>query len=428
MPRSCFVSNVVQAAAILSLSVSSLLTAAADVVAADWPQFLGPDRNGISPEADLIDEWPAGGVKEIWRVPGGVGMSGVAVRGDMAVTLVQNGGQQRVIALDVKNGSTMWSQAVAPAYRNQMGDGPRGTPAIAGSGVFVFTGDGTLARLQASDGKIVWSHNVLKQYGGRVAEYGMACSPLVTSDLVVVTAGASQGTVVACDIRTGEGRWSHGRGESAGYSSPATLTLSGWTQVVAFKGASVSGLDLKSGKQLWSFPYRTDYDCNIATPIAVNGNVLISAGENHGSTMLKVGSKGDRFQVSQVWASIGVGSAMRNEWQTAIHLGDHIYGLDNVGGAGPITHLVCLEAATGKPVWRNARFGKSNMIAADGKLIFTTMKGELVIARASPDGYEEVGRTTVIGETRQAPSLANGHLFLRDGKQIVCLDIRKNAS
>ena len=409
---------------LLFLVLTTATDASRNTNAADWPQFLGPDRNGISPETGLINSWPDGGPREVWRVKGGVGMTGVAVKGDTACTMIQSDGQQRVLALNAETGATKWSTPVAVAYKNGQGDGPRGTPTFVGGSVFVFTGDGTLARLKLSDGSVEWSHNVLKRHGGRPADYGMACSPLVVSDMVVVQAGATAGTVVACDLKTGEPRWTSGRGEAAGYSSPATFTVSGQSQIVAFKGASVSGIDLKSGNELWRYPYKTDYDCNTASPILVGGNVLISAGENHGSTLLKIGSKDDNFNVEKVWASTGGGSVMRNEWQTSIQLGDYLYAFDNVGSAGPVTHLVCIEASTGKQVWRKTRFGKGNMIAADGKLFATTMKGELVIVRATPDGYEEIGRGEIIGETRQAPSLANGRLFLRDGAEIVCLDAR----
>jgi len=404
-------------------AVSGLTTASAS--AADWPQFLGPDRNGISSETGLIDELPDGGPKEVWRVAGGVGMSGVVVQGDTACTLIQTEGQQRVIALSAKSGATKWSTPVAAEYANGQGAGPRGTPAFAGGSVFVFTGDGTLARLKLSDGSVEWTHNVLKRHGGRPADYGMACSPLVVSDMVVVQAGATGGTVVACDIKTGEPRWTSGKGESAGYSSPTLLTISGSTQIVAFTGGSVSGIDLKAGEQLWRYPYKTDYDCNIATPILIDGNLLISSGENHGTTVLKIGSKADKFKAEKVWASTGGGAVLRTEWQTAIQLGEYLYAFDNVGSAGPITHLVCVKAATGEPVWRKTRFGKGNMIAADGKLFASTMKGDLVVIRATPDGYEELGRSKVIGETRQAPSLSNGRLFLRDAADIVCLDVRR---
>ena len=161
--------------------------------AADWPQFLGPDRNGISTETGLIDSWPEGGPREVWRVKGGIGMTGVAVKGDTACTMIQTDGQQRLLALNSETGATKWSTPVAPAYENGQGDGPRATQTIVGEAVIVFTGDGTLARVKLSDGAIEWSHNVLKRHGGRPADYGMACSPLVVSDLVIVKAGATAG-------------------------------------------------------------------------------------------------------------------------------------------------------------------------------------------------------------------------------------------
>jgi outer membrane protein assembly factor BamB len=249
----------------------------------------------------------------------------------------------------------------------------------------------------------------------------MACSPLVSDGLVIVTIGSPSATVVACDLKTGETKWTAGQGEKAGYSSPSVLKIGGKDQLVVFAGASAFGVDPASGKQLWKYAYVTDYDCNIATPLAVGGNVLISAGENHGSALLKIGSNST---VSEVWTSIGTGSVLRNEWQTSIQSGGHLYGFDNVGSAGPVTHLTCVKAATGERVWRQLRFGKGNLIAADGKLFASTMKGEVVIVSATPDGFQELGRQTVLGRTRQAPTLADGRLYLRDDEVIVCLDVR----
>jgi outer membrane protein assembly factor BamB len=176
---------------------------------------------------------------------------------------------------------------------------------------------------------------------------------------------------------------------------------------------------------LWRYPYETDYDCNIATPIAVDGKVFISSGENHGSVLLKLTPKGEKFAVEEVWSSQGTQSVLRCEWQTPILLDGKLYGLDNVGSAGPVTHLACVDAATGQRLWQQARFGKSNLIAADGKLFFSTMAGELVVVRASPSAYEEIGRQQTLGPTRQAPSLSGGLVYLRDEKEIVCLDVRQ---
>jgi outer membrane protein assembly factor BamB len=176
---------------------------------------------------------------------------------------------------------------------------------------------------------------------------------------------------------------------------------------------------------LWSYPYETDFQCNIATPVAYENNIFISSGENHGAVMLGLKAQGDEFQVAPVWESQGPQSVLRTEWQTAILLDGHMYGFDNVGSAGPITHLACIKAATGERAWQQLRFGKGNAIAADGKLFISTMNGELVIVRATPAGFQEIGRQAVLGPTRQAPALANGLLYLRDNKEIVCIDVQR---
>ena len=390
--------------------------------AADWPQFLGRTRNGISSETGLLDKWPEGGPKVLWRAPGGVGMSGLAISGGRLLTLVQKDGQQIVLALDAVTGKPHWQTPVASEYKNQMGNGPRATPAISGDQVFVFTGEGILAALAVRDGKVQWSHNVVEDLKGKPAEYGMACSPLVVGEHVIVTAGVPGAAVVAYEKKGGKLAWKAGD-DPAGYSSPALLHVGGREQIVAFTGPSAIGLAPNTGALLWRYPYVTDFDCNIATPLAVDGKVFVSSGENHGSALLSLEKSGDEFAVKEAWTSQGAASVLRNEWQTSILLDGHLYGFDNVGSAGPVTHLTCVNAAAGKRVWQQPRFGKGNLIAADGKLWISTMKGELVVVRATPRAYDELGRGEFVGSTRQAPALADGRLYLRDDAEIVCLDI-----
>ncbi|MCO6456987.1 MAG: PQQ-binding-like beta-propeller repeat protein [Pirellulaceae bacterium] len=410
----------------LSLSLGAQLLAVR-TAKAQWPQFLGPQRNGISAETGLVDRWPADGLKVLWRTAGGVGMSGLAIEDGRLVTLVQSDGKQWALALNAADGQRQWRTEVAPEFKNSMGDGPRATPAIDGSRVFVFTGQGVLAALDVRTGKLLWSRNVVEELEAKVADYGMACSPLVVGDLVIVTAGAPQGTVAAWHKETGERVWTAGN-DSAGYSSPALLQVGGRSQLVVLTGSSVLGLSPQQGTILWRYPYVTDYDCNIATPLAIGQHVFISSGESHGSVLLALRPSGERFEPQEVWSSQGTRSVLRNEWQTSILLGGHLYGLDNVGSAGPVTHLACIDAATGQRVWQQPRFGKSNLIAADGKLFFTTMKGEVVVVRAAPDGYQELGRQQVTGSTRQAPALAEGRLYLRDDAEVVCLDVRGSSA
>ena len=391
----------------------------------EWPQFLGPNRNGISAETGLLDSWPKAGPKELWRVKGGIGVSGFAISRGRAVTMIQTAGKQDVLCLDAETGKTLWQTHVAPECSNGRGDGPRATPTIVGERIFVYTGDGVLAALNFADGKILWSHNILEEHNARPAEYGTACSPLVAGNNVVVVIGAPQASVVAYDAKSGELTWKAGTKDPTGYSSPALLEVGGKQQVVAFTGNSLLGIAPKTGGVLWRYPYETDFDCNIVTPLGIKGHVFISAGENHGSVLLKLSPSGEKFDISEVWASQGVKSVLRNEWQTSVLLDGYLYGFDNVGGAGPISHLTCIDAATGERAWQQIRFGKGNMIAADGKLIICTFEGDLVVARASPKGYEELCRMPVIGSTRQAPALCDGLVYLRDDDELVCVDLRK---
>jgi len=420
--RACFFS----ASRICLLIVGTMLLGSAwqFAHAADWPQFLGPQRNGISAETGLLETWTDESVAEIWRADGGIGMSGLAIRDGKLITLIQNAGFQRIVAHHAVTGERLWQNPIAPAYKNAMGDGPRATPTIVDDQVFVFTGEGILAAVDFKTGRTVWKQDVFGGTDADPAEYGTACSPLVIGDLVIVTAGSPTATMVAYNRKSGTKMWGTGD-DPAGYSSPALLNVNGQKQLVAFTGNSLLGLHAKTGAALWRYPYVTQYRCNTATPIAIDGKVFISSGENHGSVLLNIKATGNTYDVGEVWASQGTRSTMRNEWQTSILLDGYLYGFDNVGSAGQVSHLTCIDARTGRRQWQQARFGKGNMISAEGKLFMSTMKGEVVIARANPTKYQELGRKLVMETTRQAPALSDGRLYLRDDQEIICLDVRK---
>lgn len=402
-------------------------TASSSISLADWPSFLGSNRDGVSSETGLIETWPEGGLREVWRVPGGTGMSGISVLGDRLVTLAHQDGQQVALALDVKTGQQLWRLTLAPEYENSMGNGPRATPALGGGRAFVMTGEGIVVAINLADGEMLWRRELPEEFGGEPSEYGMAGSPLLVDDQVIVHAGGERGQIVALDAALGETVWATGSGKAA-YSSPTLLEIAGQKQLVSFVAQGIVGLDPRSGEKLWEYAFPTDYDCNIAVPISLQGDVFISAGENHGATRLRLVRDADRYQVESVWESLGPRSVMRNEWQTALHWEGHLYGFDNVGSAGPVTHLTCVDAATGERRWQQVRFGKGNAIAAEGKLFMTTMDGDVVVARVSPAGYEELGRQRVLQTTRQAPSLSDGLLFVRDDEVIVCLQVGAEAN
>ena len=388
----------------------------------DWPEFLGKNRNGISAETSLIDSFPATGPVIRWRTAGGVGMSAVVVQGDYAVTTWNEEGKQWLVALDTADGKVKWKTQIGPAYKNPMGDGPRATPTIAAERVYAYSGEGILIAVDLASGRLLWSKDVMQELSAKPSEYGMSCSPLVIDDRLIVHTGADDAAVVAFAASDGKLLWKSGSGH-AGYSSPVLMDLAGTKQVVSFSGTAVLGFDPDSGKVLWSYPFETDYGCNTASPVSIDGGVFISSGENHGSVLLDVKLQNGTYAVSERWKSLDSKSVMRNEWQTSIVLGDHLYGFDNVGAAGPVSHFSCIEAKTGKPVWQKLRFGKGNLIYADGKFWLTTIEGELVIAKADASGFQELSRATLVGKNRQTLSIANGCGYLRDDSEVVCIEL-----
>ncbi|MCM2370534.1 PQQ-binding-like beta-propeller repeat protein [Aporhodopirellula aestuarii] len=390
---------------------------------ADWPQFLGENRDGTSTEAGLLDAFPESGPKVVWRVPGGVGMSAVTVADNLAITTFNEAGKQVLVAFDAVNGERVWQTSLASEYKNGQGDGPRATATVADGVVYAFTGDGILSAVKLKTGQLIWRTDALQVCEATESEYGMSSSPLVAGDSVIVHVGGRDTAVAAFDSATGQLKWSSGNGP-AGYSSPTLINVAGKRQIVSVTGVEALGLDPNTGAVLWTYPFKTPYACNTANPVAVNDDVFISAGENHGCVLIDVQQTGGKFEAEEHWASVDTKSVMRNEWQTSILVDGHLYGFDNVGAAGPTTHLTCLNATTGEPVWRKTRFGKGNLVLADGKLWITTMGGELVLVKVTPEGYRELGRAQLFGKTRQSLSIANGLGYIRDDREVVCINLR----
>ncbi|MFN9721406.1 MAG: PQQ-binding-like beta-propeller repeat protein [Planctomycetota bacterium] len=390
----------------------------------DWPQFLGKARNGLSAESGLISAIPKSGLKDIWNTPLGVGMSGLAVADGRLFTMFQDESAQYAVSLSTTDGSILWKSEIAAVYQNAMGHGPRATPCLYEAMVLIYSGEGILVSLDLKTGEKNWTVNVPRELGGQPSEYGMSCSPLVADGKVIVHAGTPSAAIAAFDSETGKLSWTAGQG-NAGYSSPVLMTLAGKTQIVSLTGAGAAGINPQDGTVLWFHEFPTEYDCNTANPVQLSDDtVLISAGENHGTAVLKIEPEGDIQQASEAWTSFGKDSQLRAEWQTPVVIDGHLYGLDNVGSAGPITNLVCIRLKDFETVWQKTRFGKSNLTAADGKLFLTTMDGELVLIEATPAAFRELGRTSVLESTRQAPVIADGRLFVRDDQRVMCFDIR----
>jgi outer membrane protein assembly factor BamB len=390
--------------------------------AADWPQFLGPTRDGSSPETGLLTTFPASGPGVLWKVEGGDGYSGISVSGGRCYTLVQRNNEELVVALDAATGKEVWKYRLGPAYKNRYGDGPRSTPTVDGKQLYVQSANGPVVCLDAATGKEVWRTDLFQTFKTKNISWGLSASPLIDGNLVLVMPG-DPGGVAALDKTTGKTVW-HTAKDKAGYASPVVLNVGKKKQIVFFTGNAVLGIDPAGGKELWRETWKTAFDVNIATPLVIGSQVFVSSGENVGCALLEpAGSK-----VKTIWDSKGsdnVKPVMKNYWATSVHYQGHLYGLSSEHD--PPANLRCLDAATGKIVWEKERFPMCNLTLADGHLFILTVEGDLVVAAASSRGYQEKARARVLQKARyvNAPVIADKKLYARDEKSILCLDLAK---
>ena len=389
----------------------------ASLHAADWPNWLGPNRNGSSPETGLLTTWPSSGPKLLWKVPGGDGYSSVAVAQGKAITLVQRPDGEYVLALDAAKGTELWKTKIAPFYKNGYGNGPRSTPTIEGDFVYVQSVSGPLVCLKAQGGDVVWSKDLLKEFGAKNISWGLSASPLVEGDLVLALPGAKDAGVAAFNKKTGALVWKTGS-DRASYATPIAVTAGGKRQIIFFNAAGLLAVDPEKGKELWTVPWTTEFECNIATPLVLGDTLFVSSGEFVGCALFKL--KGEAAP-EVVWQSKGKKSVMMNYWATSVEHDGHLYGFS--GQFDQRIDLHCVEAKTGKLKWSQNDFGKGSVTLADGHLFMTTKAGDLVLARATPERYEEKARVTLLGENRTVPTIANKRLYARDRQNVFCFDL-----
>ena len=381
---------------------------------ADWPQWLGPNRTGISSETGLLTTWAKDGPAVVWQQELGEGFSGISVADGWIYTMFSAGEAEFVICLNEETGEEIWRFKTGDKYyERQGGNGPRSQPTVDGDRVFVLSAEGWLYALNAKDGKKLWLVDLYDGLGSRVPKFGFSTSPLVEGDLLLLEVGTRQGTFIALDKTNGAVKWASQR-DIVSYSSPIAVDIAGIRQVVFVSGEAAVGLSPTDGKLYWRFPWSTSYDLNIATPILVPpDHIFISSGYDHGAALLQIEPQGEGLSVKKVWESRG----MKNHFGTSLLIGDYIYGFDNA-------ILKCIEAKTGKEQWRHRGYGKGTLIYADGQLIILSDKGKLALADASPTEFREKASAQVLsGKCWTPPTLANGKIFVRDMHKIVCLDV-----
>jgi len=404
-----------------------LLAASARGAGSDWPQFLGPDRDGVYHGGDLANSWPHGGPPVLWHRDVGRGWAAPVERDGKLLIFHRVGNTERLECLEALTGKRIWSADSPTAYQDDFGfdDGPRGTPTIAGDRVYTYNPEGFLRCRDFATGKEIWSVDTKARFNQDKGFFGMACSPLVEGSAVVVNIGAKGAGVVAFDCASGKTLW-QATDDEAGYSSPIAATIGGKRYVLAFTRAGLDALDPATGKVYFQFPFRSSSNdsVNAATPLVTDDTIFLSASYETGATLLRFHENGP----DKLWADDGV---LSNHYSTSVIHGGDLYGFDGRQEQGQ--HLRCIELKSGKVQWSRDDFGAGTLIVADclptPLLVILTEKGELVEAAAAPDGYKEIGREQLVGfETRANAALANGLYFARGKSQLVCVDLRKPRS
>jgi outer membrane protein assembly factor BamB len=388
--------------------------------AGDWPQFLGPNRDGVAADP-VAGTFPAGGPKVVWSAKVGQGFSGPVVAGGSVVIFHRVGNDAVVRCLDAATGTEKWASKYPTDYRDDFGfdEGPRATPAISGGRVYTFGAEGMLACWNLADGAKAWSVDTRAQFHADKGFFGVACSPLVEGDLVVLNVGGKGGAgVVAFDRGDGRVRWK-ATGDEAGYASPVAATLGGRRYVLSFNRAGLAGIDPPTGAVKFSFPWRSrsHASVNAATPLVVGDDVFLSASYGTGAVLLHVGADG---KPGEVWSG---DESLSNHYATSVYRDGMLYGFDGRQEMTP--RLRCVEWKTGKVRWTQEDFGAGTLMRAGDRLVILTEKGELVIAPATPEGFRPVARARVLKSTCRAhAALAGGMLYARDQETLLCVDLR----
>ncbi len=382
----------------------------------DWPQWRGPNRDGLSQETGLLPSWPPGGPPLLWKATGlGAGYSTVAVDRGRIFTLGASSEIEYLIALDVRTGKEIWRARIGRRYENSRGDGPRGAPTVDGTRVYALGGNGDLVAADAATGKLVWHVNLLERFSAGNISWGISESPLVLSDRVLVNAGGRGGSLVALRKDDGSTLWA-AESDEAGYSSAVVAEIRGVRQAVFFTGERVVGARVDDGSVLWSYRRVSNRTANVATPIVRGNFVFVSSDYGTGCALLEIQGGASGMTAREVYFH----QDMKNHHASSVLVANTLYGFSSA-------ILTALDFMTGEVLWRDRSVGKGSLIVADGRLYLFGENGVAGLAEATRAGYRELGRfelKTSGSPTWSHPVVANARLYLRDQDTLYCFDVR----
>ncbi|HEV3143271.1 MAG TPA: PQQ-binding-like beta-propeller repeat protein [Gemmataceae bacterium] len=421
---------------------------AAQLMADDWPQFRGPNRDGISKETGLLKQWPKDGPPLLWTFSAaGLGYSGPAVVGDRLYMSGGRGDSDVIFALDLKSldggkPKELWSAKIGPLFQwkgNNWNNGPNASPTVDGEFVFALGGAGDLLCVEAGSGKEVWRKNLPRDLLGEVnpigggAEdptplgWGYAWAPLVDGEQLICVPGGKQGLLAALDKKSGKVLWqSKEVTDQATYSSPIVAEIGGIRQYICVTNPGIVGIAAKDGKLLWRYLRDPAYDdVVIATPIFHDNYIFSSVGFTQGCDLIKLAPTGSEIKVEKVISD----RSIQNRDGGTVLVGDHLYCYSEDSG------WVCHEFKTGKPAWAERdKLGRGSLTYADGNLYCCSEKGgNVVLIEATPKGWTEKGRFKLPRESTQRrqlgglwthPVIANGRLYIRDQEFLYCFNLK----
>jgi outer membrane protein assembly factor BamB len=385
--------------------------------AADWPQWQGPDRTGLSKETGLMKEWPASGPTVVWSSQNlGQGYGSMAVAGDRIYLQGMIGGNSTVFALNRADGKGVWSKALGRAESNDQGPGPRGTPTVDGDRLYVLTENGDLACLK-TDGTAVWQRNILKEFGGRQLRWLISESPLVDGAHVIVSPGGSGAGMVKLDKMTGKTVWtSKDLSDPAGYSSPIVADVGGVRTYMTFTAGAGVGVRASDGKLMFRYPNAANNVANITTPIFSDNKVFFTSAYDTGGGLVDLTAQNGEVKAKEIYFTRN----MKNHHGGVVLVNGYLYGFND-------SILTCLEFATGKQIWRDRSVGKGSVTYADGNLYIQGENNVVGLAEASPTGYKEKGRFQIADKGLPSwahPVVSGARLYVRNQDTLTVYDIK----
>lgn len=405
----------------LSLAILGLLLRSA--AAGDWPQILGPGRNGHAQGEKLSDSWPAGGPSVLWRYPLGSGYAGAAVAGDRVIAFQRVGSSERVECLAANDGRSQWKADFAATYRGGVDPdtGPRCVPLLAAGVAYCLGAAGDLHAVELSSGKKLWSRALYADYAGDEGYFGAGSTPILISGKLLVNVGGRGAGIVALDPSTGKTAW-QASDEAASYSSPAAAKVGGRDVAVFITRLSCVVADPAKGRVTKLFPFgMRGPTVNAATPLILDDKVLATASYGVGATLAPLSND----SAKPVWSS---DNAMSSQYSTPVEREGFLYGIHGREDQG-VAELRCIEAATGKVRWSQKGYGIAHLIRAGDKLLLQKADGQLALAAADPAAYRELASARVASvPTRALPALSNGRLYVRTGSgggELICLEVGK---